>query len=237
MGCNFLAKKIMIWFNENNGKVEKDFTFRFRGKESFLYMQKFPELINMIIEHVDNNQVIYRLHQIYYQSICMRKVLSYSVRIDSFTLDDLGDMKKQSNSLFKSCCIYDQKISPSLWTLCNAAHFHAEQTLRDYGMGFGCNTMEGREQKHQQLKKYAENTTFQCRWPLIFRHEFIQLIHLRENGFDNIRYRKRGVNYVPKLKENHCPKCSCAKLLDENNKCKICDSVHMQKVEQFLASH
>ena len=32
MGCNFLSKKMIRWFNENNGKVEKNFTFRFRGK-------------------------------------------------------------------------------------------------------------------------------------------------------------------------------------------------------------
>ena len=36
MGCNSLATKIKTWFNENSGKTEKYFSFRFRGKESFL---------------------------------------------------------------------------------------------------------------------------------------------------------------------------------------------------------
>ena len=42
MNRNFLANKIQRWFNENGGKQEKEFTFRFRGKESFL-RETFPK--------------------------------------------------------------------------------------------------------------------------------------------------------------------------------------------------
>ena len=65
-------------------------------------------------------------------------------------------------------------------------------------MGLGCNTMEGREQKHQMISKYAENSTYQNSWPMIFRHEYIQLIYLRENGYDNVSYTKKSVNYIEK---------------------------------------
>ena len=47
MGCNGLAKKIIQWFNESSSKDEREFTFRFRGKESFSYLKHFrksPEL-------------------------------------------------------------------------------------------------------------------------------------------------------------------------------------------------
>ena len=66
MGCNFLANKIKSWYNENSGKIEKEFRFRFRGKESFLYMKNFPSLISMIISNVNNEQVKLRLHEIFY---------------------------------------------------------------------------------------------------------------------------------------------------------------------------
>jgi len=36
---------------------------------------------------------------------------------------------------------------------------HASETLRLYGYGIGCNAMEAREQKHQQIAKYSHNTT------------------------------------------------------------------------------
>ena len=32
MHCNFLAKKLITWFNEKYGKSGDEFTFRFRGK-------------------------------------------------------------------------------------------------------------------------------------------------------------------------------------------------------------
>lgn len=37
MYCNFLSKKIRKWYNENSGKTEKGFSFRFRGIESLIY--------------------------------------------------------------------------------------------------------------------------------------------------------------------------------------------------------
>lgn len=47
ISCIFLATKINRWFNDNGRKYEKEFPFRFKGKESFLYMKHFPSLINM----------------------------------------------------------------------------------------------------------------------------------------------------------------------------------------------
>lgn len=66
--------------------------------------------------------------------------------------------------------------------------------------------MEGRDQKHQMLVKYEENSTRQSRWSMISRHEYIQLIYLRTN--DNCKYIKRMQSYVPlKANNNSCEKC------------------------------
>jgi len=51
MSCNKLSKKLTTWFNEN--KTQKDnkvFNFRFRGKESFQYLQCFPKLTHMLLK-------------------------------------------------------------------------------------------------------------------------------------------------------------------------------------------
>ena len=207
MNCNFLAKKIERWFNDNITKLDKDFTFRFRGKESLSYLRYFSQLINMILINISDETVKKKLLQIHFQSIHLRKLLSYSVRITDFNFEDLADMKRTGKALFKACCLFDSKVSPSLWTLCNAAPVHAEICVNKYGFGLGCNTMEGREQKHQMIGKYAENTTVQNKWPLILRHEFIQLIHLRENGYDLKVYRKKSLKYVLSVKDT-CEFCS-----------------------------
>ena len=141
-------------------------------------------------------------------------------------------MKDDAYILFKSCCIFDQGISPSLWTLCVAAPVHAEKTYKDYGFGLGCNTMEGQEQKHQKIAKYAENTTSQLRWPLIFRHEFLQLVYLREHGYDQNIYHKKKLSYLPVESDERCPDCS---LLLEQGSCVICSSPLMNQVQKSLA--
>ena len=49
MNCNYLAKKLFSWFNENKKtKKDKNSGFLFRGKESYHYMHNFPNLIFML---------------------------------------------------------------------------------------------------------------------------------------------------------------------------------------------
>ena len=174
MNYNSLANKIQRWLNENGGKHEKEFTFRFRGKESFLYMKHFSSLIKILILNILSTDIQKRLIELHLQSTYFRQLLSYIVRVTNFDLDVLNLMKQIGKKLFKLRCICDNKISSSLWALCNIAPIHAEKCFLDYIFGLGCNTMEGIEQKHQKLVKYAENTTRQNRWPMIFRHEYIQ---------------------------------------------------------------
>ena len=49
-----------------------------------------------------------------------------------------------------------------------------------FGLGLGVNSMEGREQKHQKIYKYMQNSTLLERWQFVFRHEFISCVYLRE---------------------------------------------------------
>ena len=61
------------------------------------------------------------------------------------------------------CCLFDSKMSPSLWKVCNASPVHAELCLKSYGFGLGYNIMEGLVQKDQMIAKYSKNTTPQNR--------------------------------------------------------------------------
>ena len=106
--------------------------------------------------------------------------------------------------------------------MCKAVPYHAKLTLSEYGLGLGVNCMEGREQKHQAIAKYLNNTTAQNRWPLIFRHEYIQLIHLRENGFDEKNYSKRAKSYIPTSENYSCAICYHVRSDIEN--CYFCEN-------------
>ena len=127
------------WVNDNSGKVEKDFTFRFKGKKSLLYMKHFPPLIRMLRNEINDRNIRLKVLAVHFQPIHLRQLLSYSVRITDF---DFGRMTQEALSLFRCCCVFDVKISPSLWTLCNFVPFHAGKCLSLYNMGPVCNTME-----------------------------------------------------------------------------------------------
>ena len=142
-------------------------------------------------------------------------------------------MKHEALYLFKCCCLFDSKISPSRWTLCNAVPFYADKCLNMYKMGLGCNSMEYREQKHQMISKYAENSTYQNRWPMIFRHEYIQLIYLRENGYENIKHTKKLVNYIEEPAKGFCLICNL-QLKEIVKDCPICMSSLMTFVKNRL---
>ena len=161
MSCNFLSKKIKQWFNESFSGGENEFTFRFRGKESNSFLRNFPKLILFVSKLIDRQQLKQRLLEIQVQCKHLRKILSLSVPIVNFNREEVDEMKVIGKQLFKVCCLFDQNVLPSLWTLYNATPIHAQLYFNDFNLGLGSNTMEGREQKHQAISKYAHNTTFQ----------------------------------------------------------------------------
>ena len=161
-------------------KQRKSLHSGFRGKESFHNIRHFPSLIKMLLGEIKEEKIKLKILEVHLQSIHLQNLLSYTLRISDSDLQDLRKMKHEAFYLFKCCCLFNSKILPSLWTLCNIAPFHVDKCLNMYKMVLGFNTMEGREQKHQMISKYAENSTYQNTWPMIFRREYIQLIYLRE---------------------------------------------------------
>ena len=235
MDCNYLGKKVVAWFNEHNTDSDaKTFAFRFRGKESKCYCRTFPQLIMFLYKSVRENKTKIRLTQIFYQSLNLRKLISYSVRITDIKPIDIIDMENAGRKLFVSCCLFDRTVTPSMWNFCNVAPVHAKECMENFSFGLGIHTMEGREQKHQQVKKYSAKTTYQQRWEYILRHEFIHLIYLRLHGFDTVKYKKHPYRYIPPSATGFCD-CS---LILQNGKCKICDSTEMcniaSEVHKFL---
>jgi len=99
----------------------------------------------------------------------LRKLVSYSVRIENITLNEISEMAEIGKSLSKYCCLYDTHISPSMRVFCNVALSHCKQLFNTFKLGLSINTMEGHEQKLQMVEKYSQNSTFQERWTF-FEH-------------------------------------------------------------------
>ena len=209
-------------------KGKKIFHIDFAEKKVSTSYVFSPYLISELVDKIESREIKLKLFQVFYQSLMLRKLVSYSVRIVNITTNEIDEMERIGKSLFKACCLFDARVSPSMWVFSNVAAAHCKDLYNKVGMGLGLNTMEGREQKHQLIDKYAQNTTYQDRWKSIFRHEFIQLIYLRENGFDSRKYVSRPMKYVPEIPEGHCPNCCSFKL--ENGKCVLCDSPYFIEI-------
>ena len=81
-------------------------------------------------------------------------------RIQSFDQATLTSLESYCKLLFKLSIIVDLcNPTPSFWVLCKAVPYHAKLTLKQYGLGLGVNCMEGREQKHQRIKKCGRTFT------------------------------------------------------------------------------
>ena len=116
-------------------------------------MKHFPSLIRILFLKVTSKAIKKRLMEVHLQSICLCTILSYTVRITDFNARKLIFMKKTAKNLFKMCCVFDSKISPRLWAVCNASRVHAEISLKSYVFGIGCNTI-GREQTSNYCKVF-----------------------------------------------------------------------------------
>ena len=184
----------------------------------------FPKLILKFLPLVTNEVSRQFLLRYFHQLIYLRKLISFAVE----------KMITEGRHLFRFICKYDTNITPSLWILCNAAPSHAKETLTLYGLGLGVNSIEGREQKHQRIKKYMDNTIYQNKWPMVLRHEFLQLVYLREMGFDENKYIRKQKNYIPDSLDNCCKNCGIA-FVDDN--CPLCDNNSMTVAEGFFMNH
>lgn len=101
--------------------------------------------------------------------------------------------------------------------------------------GLGTVTMEGREAKHIALKKLSENTIFQRQWPEIFKHEFVMLIWLPEQGFQLNTYKHNAVNIPARIFENsgYCY-CNLEKADPAESKCTFCSDPLMNVIQNSI---
>ena len=105
-----------------------------------------------------------------------------------------------------------------------AIPFHNKALFKEFGLGLGINTMQGREAKHVTLSSFARHATLTTCWRLVMRHEYISPIWLRKTDPFHFRYAKCKDKYTPN--EAHLPGfCYCGFKMGENQaKCVYCSS-------------
>ena len=221
-----LAKKIRKWFAGDRTK-NKPLEYRFTGKESRLFCHNFMYIVESLKTDEDQNVHTFKLHVFAYTGLNLRDSVSLFSRI-SMSSEQVQSLSQVCSNYFRATALF-LKSTPTSWTIGHVVPVHAQQLQETLGLGLGINTMEGREAKHVTLAKFTNNAQYNNRWSQVFKHEYISLFWLRENGCDETVYKHTSNVYIPKRCFTH-DFCYCGLPKDGNvEKCSFC-SQHFQKL-------
>ena len=215
-----LAKKNRKWFAGDRSK-NKQLEYRFTGKESRLFCHNFMSIVLSLKTDTDQDPHTFQLHVFAYTAINLRDSVSLFSRI-TVSGEEIKNLQQVCSNFFRATSLFLSGCTPTSWTIGHVVPLHAKQLCSSIGMGLGVNTMEGREAKHIALANFTRNTQYSNRWAQVFRHEYVSLIWLRENGCDEILHKNTKNVYIP----NRCHTdqfCHCGQPKTVNvEKCSFC---------------
>ena len=213
-----LARKIRKWFAGDRAQ-NKQLEYRFTGKESHLFCHNFMLIVLSLKTNADQESHTFKLHVFAYTAINLRDSVSLFSRI-TISGEEVQNLQ-QVCSIFRATALF-LSSTPTSWTIGHVVPLHAQPLCDSIGTGLGVNTMEGREAKHIALANFTHNTQYSNRWAQVFRHEYISLFWLRENGCDDILPKKTSTVYIPKrCHTNQFCHCGQPKNVEDEN-CSFC---------------
>lgn len=230
-----LAKKVMKWFDETQGK-QGDLQYRFTGKESRLFCHNFSRLLFVLKQEGDNRKQRLTILILLFIGVRLRDCCSIMNRfiIDGNQLDKL---QSSAQEYFRANAMFlPTSVSPTIWTIGHVVPEHAKQVYDKYTQGLLTVTMEGREAKHIALQRLSTNTTFQQRWYEIFRHEFIMLIWLPEQLYEPCKYIPSKSVYIPArvFSDSNFCYCGLEKTDTANTSCSLCSDQLMTLISKSV---
>ena len=218
-----LAKKVKKWFDETQGK-QADLQYRFTGKESRLFCHNFMQLIKSLSSESDSKKQKQTVLALVYIGVRLRDCCSIFNRFD-MKETDISKLNCLAVEYFRANAMFlPTSVNPTIWTIGHVLPVHVKQVFNAYGQGFLTVTMEGREAKHVALQRLSFNTTYQKRWQEVFRHEFIMLIWLPEQGHEPCSYTPSKSVYIPPrvFDDPLCCYCGLQKADQTDSGCSFC---------------
>lgn len=217
-----LRKQLVRWLLDERSQ-NKDFSYRFTGKDSHLVLAGFMFLIDAIRGgRTNNGKLISKLLIIVFIAIRLRDSVSL-FSMYHFSEEKLEKLSQYTSEYITSKILFYDTVTPSEWTIGKVVPIHAKWVYERYGTGLGVNTMQGREAKHVQIARYAQHSNMQNRWPLVFRHDYVSKIWLPLNQPSLLEYHRTNKSLVPSRVEDN-KYCHCSFLKEAvTAKCYYCD--------------
>ena len=226
IGASRLYKKVKKRCSqERKGSL----SYRFTGKETKKFCHNFMSILKAI-SHEDSPQQQLQICMFAFIGLQLRDVISRFSRVTKTegVLQEIGLLQ----AVFQCLLSPVDSVTPTVWTIGHAIPYHTDLLYRKLGLELGINTMQGREAKNVRIGQYAKHATLSTRWNLVFRHDFITTVWLRQYDPASFHYHKSTDVYVPKKIEQPNV-CYCA--LDKEcsaEKCSLCSSEIYKSVER-----
>lgn len=229
-----LARKVKKWYDETQGKGQ-DLQYRFTGKDSRLLCHNFMRLIKWLSSENDSHQQRKTVLIFAYLGLRLRDCVSLFSRFD-ITVEQFTKLSISAREYYRVNALFlPTSVNPTVWTIGHIIPAHTKEVHEKYGQGLGIVTMEGREAKHIALKKLSENTFYKRRWYEIFKHEFVMLVWLPEQGFNLSTYKHTAV-YIPDrvFSDPRFCYCNLEKASPTDEKCAFCGDPIMKFIQQSV---
>ena len=235
MKCNMLFKRTKMWFDDKSPGTPMSKYVRFRGRESRACCHNVHHLVECIVVQGASRRSTVRCHVFNSLMAHMRDATALFSRY-SISQKDVHELRKHGRAVLNALNIwFAEAITPTIWTLAYVASVHSDQMLTTFGYGLGLNTAQGREGKVLIARRFFANSLPNERWRMLFVHEFMTSVWLRQYDPQHDDYHGGHQKYRPKGVENgKC--CHCGAQRGPCPQCEFCADNFHELVEKTLAT-
>ena len=231
-----LKNQLMKWIFEDRSK-EKQFSYRFTGKDSKLILHGFMYLIDAIRGKSTNPALLSKLLTLVFIAINLRDSVSLFSMYD-FSQEKLIKLQSCSSDYFTALVLFTgSRPSPSEWSIGKVVTTHTKWVYLKYGTGLGINTMQGREAKHVQIAGYVKQSNHNNRWHQVFRHDYVSKIWLPTQNPSILEYHKANDSVIPEsVNSGKDIICYCGfEKLPNDQKCFYCKHDLMYEIVKSVS--
>ena len=215
------------------------FELRFTGKETRKFCHNFMYLTQCLYNPQSpenpNEKPLDHIKRIAFTIVGteIRNATSLFSRVE-VTQADIHELKSRCTSYFNAYYLFVRDITPTIWTVAHAIPYHTQLIFDKFKLGLGMNTMQGREAKHISIRSFAKHSSLTNRWDLVFHHEFVSLIRMREHDPLSDNYKCTDVKYIPEqISTPEFCFCGLPKITTDDN-CMFCSHPLFKEVKASI---
>lgn len=232
-----LKKQLSKWLIDDRLR-DKDFSYRFTGKDSKLILHGFMYLIDATRGDSGDLKLLAKLLFLSLTAVKLRDCIAY-FSMYSLSRENLLKLPSLAHDYFTAIVLFGGKcnVSATVWSIGHLVAVHSQWVFDKYGTGLGINTMQGREAKHVQIASYAKHSQYRQRWFHVFRHDYISKLWLPSHQPSLLGYHKIQDSLIPpRVRTDRLHYCYCGFNKEANQEmCFYCSHDLMIEIKKSVA--